>query len=67
MATVSQFQNMVNADDGRHAVWTKCFSSAQREEMLREDLFAGRSVAALLASLVTCGLLGLTFVVLSAL
>ena len=36
-----------------------------REQMLREDLTAGRSVSLILASVVTLGLLGLALIVLA--
>ena len=37
-------------------VWNASFNKADRSEMIREDLWAGRSIAILLATLVAIGL-----------
>lgn len=43
-------------DDRAFPVWNASFEKAQRTEMIRDDLWAGRSIALLLAVLVAVGL-----------
>ena len=43
-------------DDRRFPVWNKSFAKDDRVEMIRDDLWAGRSIAILLAVLVAIGL-----------
>lgn len=39
----------------RHSVWD-AFSAEQQQKMVEDDLFAGKSVSALLVSVITAGL-----------
>ena len=43
-------------DERTFPVWNASFSKADRSEMIREDLWAGRSIAIVLATLVAIGL-----------
>jgi hypothetical protein len=43
-------------DDRAFPVWNGSFDKAERTEMIRDDLWAGRSIAVLLAVLVAVGL-----------
>ena len=43
-------------DERAFPVWTNSFDRADRTEMIREDLWAGRSIAVLLVVLVGMGL-----------
>jgi hypothetical protein len=43
-------------DERAFPVWNRSFDEASRTEMIREDLWAGRSIAVLLAALVAIGL-----------
>lgn len=43
-------------DDRRFPVWNQSFAKPERVEMIRDDLWAGRSIAVLLAVLVAIGL-----------
>lgn len=43
-------------DERAFAVWNGSFDRSDRTEMIRDDLFAGRSIAILLAALVAVGL-----------
>lgn len=43
-------------DDRAFPVWNRSFRREDRAEMIREDLWAGRSIAVLLAALVAIGL-----------
>jgi hypothetical protein len=43
-------------DERAFPVWNASFNKADRSEMIREDLWAGRSIAILLATLVAIGL-----------
>ena len=43
-------------DDRRFPVWNQSFAKTDRVEMIRDDLWAGRSIAILLAVLVAIGL-----------
>jgi hypothetical protein len=43
-------------DDRRFPVWNQSFAKDDRVEMIRDDLWAGRSIAILLAVLVAIGL-----------
>lgn len=43
-------------DEAAFPVWNRSFDKADRAEMIREDLWAGRSIAVLLAVLVAIGL-----------
>jgi hypothetical protein len=43
-------------DERTFPVWNKSFDKADRTEMIRDDLWAGRSIAVLLATLVAIGL-----------
>lgn len=43
-------------DDRAFPVWNGSFEKAERTEMIRDDLWAGRSIAVLLAVLVAVGL-----------
>lgn len=43
-------------DEQSFPVWNASFDKASRTEMIREDLWAGRSIAVLLAVLVAIGL-----------
>ena len=43
-------------DERAFPVWNASFNKADRSEMIREDLWAGRSIAFLLATLVAIGL-----------
>ena len=43
-------------DERTFPVWNASFNKADRSEMIREDLWAGRSIAILLATLVAIGL-----------
>lgn len=43
-------------DDRTFPVWNGSFAKAERTEMIRDDLWAGRSIAVLLAVLVAVGL-----------
>jgi len=43
-------------DERAFPVWNASFDKADRSEMIREDLWAGRSIAILLATLVAIGL-----------
>jgi hypothetical protein len=44
-------------DDRAFPVWNGSFDKADRTEMIDDDLWAGRSIAVLLATLVAVGLL----------
>jgi len=44
-------------DDRAFPVWNGSFDKADRTEMINDDLWAGRSIAVLLATLVAVGLL----------
>ena len=44
-------------DDRTFPVWNGSFEKAERTEMIRDDLWAGRSIAVLLAVLVAVGLI----------
>ncbi len=44
-------------DERAFPVWNGSFDRADRTEMIRDDLWAGRSIAILLATLVAVGLL----------
>lgn len=43
-------------DERAFPVWNRSFDKADRTEMIRDDLWAGRSIAVLLATLVAIGL-----------
>ena len=43
-------------DERAFPVWNASFNKADRSEMIREDLWDGRSIAILLATLVAIGL-----------
>jgi hypothetical protein len=43
-------------DERTFPVWNRSFDKADRAEMIRDDLWAGRSIAVLLATLVAIGL-----------
>ena len=43
-------------DEAAFPVWNRSFDRADRVEMIRDDLWAGRSIAILLAVLVAIGL-----------
>jgi hypothetical protein len=43
-------------DERAFPIWNASFEKADRTEMIREDLWAGRSIAVLLAVLVAIGL-----------
>jgi hypothetical protein len=43
-------------DERAFPVWNTSFEKAERTEMIRDDLWAGRSIAILLAVLVAIGL-----------
>lgn len=43
-------------DERLFPVWNSSFDKSDRTEMIREDLWAGRSIAVLLAALVAIGL-----------
>jgi hypothetical protein len=43
-------------DERAFPVWNGSFDRADRTEMIRDDLWAGRSIAVLLAALVAIGL-----------
>ncbi len=43
-------------DERAFPVWNSSFEKTDRSEMIREDLWAGRSIAVLLAVLVAIGL-----------
>ena len=49
-------------DEQNFPVWNESFDKDDRAEMIREDIWAGRSISILLASLVAIGLIlaGLT-------
>jgi hypothetical protein len=66
MATVTDFE-LAHYGKTRPAnsAWVTTFPAAEREQMLRDDLTAGRSVSLVLASVVTLGLLGLALIVLA--
>ncbi|MEX2112568.1 MAG: hypothetical protein WD845_05245 [Pirellulales bacterium] len=42
-------------DHAQHNVWDR-FSASEQQQMVEEDLFAGKSVSLLLASVITVGL-----------
>lgn len=42
-------------DDKTFPVWNSSFDRSARSEMIQDDLWAGRSIAMLLAALVTIG------------
>lgn len=44
-------------DERAFPIWNTSFEKAERTEMIREDLWAGRSIALLLAVLVATGLI----------
>jgi len=44
-------------DERAFPVWNASFDKSDRTEMIREDLWAGRSIAILLAALVATGLI----------
>jgi hypothetical protein len=44
-------------DERQFPVWNQSFDKADRAEMIRDDLWAGRSIAVLLATLVAIGLI----------
>ncbi len=44
-------------DDKTFPVWNASFDRAVRTEMIEDDLWAGRSIALLLAALVTIGVM----------
>ena len=51
-------------DDKTFPVWNSSFDRAARSDMIQDDLWAGRSIAMLLAALVTIGVvLALTTVI----
>lgn len=43
-------------DERLFPVWNRSFEKADRTEMIRDDLWAGRSISILLATLVAIGL-----------
>jgi hypothetical protein len=43
-------------DERTFPVWNKSFDKGERQEMIHDDLWAGRSIAVLLAVLVAIGL-----------
>lgn len=53
-----QFEERTNwvYDERAFPVWNRAFDRASRTDMIREDLWAGRSIAVLLAVLVAIGL-----------
>lgn len=53
-----QFEERTNwvYDERAFPVWNTAFDRASRTDMIREDLWAGRSIAVLLAVLVAIGL-----------
>ncbi len=51
-------------DERAFPVWNRSFDESARTEMIRDDLWAGRSIAVLLAALVAIGL-GLSLVTLA--
>lgn len=44
-------------DEQAFPVWNESFEKSDRTEMIRDDLWAGRSIAVLLAALVAIGLI----------
>ena len=44
-------------DERAFPIWNTSFEKAERTEMIRDDLWAGRSIAMLLAVLVATGLI----------
>jgi len=44
-------------DDKAFPVWNASFDRSVRSDMIKDDLWAGRSIAALLATLVTIGVI----------
>jgi len=44
-------------DDATFPVWNSSFDKAARSDMIRDDLWAGRSIAMLLAALVAVGVI----------
>jgi len=44
-------------DEQAFPVWNQSFEKSDRTEMIRDDLWAGRSIAVLLAALVAIGLI----------
>lgn len=44
-------------DDKTFPVWNASFDRAERTEMIQDDLWAGRSIAVLLATLVAVGVI----------
>lgn len=44
-------------DDKTFPVWNSSFDKASRSDMIRDDLWAGRSIAMLLAALVAIGVI----------
>lgn len=58
MASVSFDQPNLerHVDPSTHPVWMRSFNSKLRQEQLKDDLFAGRSVTTLLSCVVALGL-----------
>jgi len=44
-------------DEQKFPVWNKSFDKDERDEMIREDIWVGRSISFLLAALVGIGLI----------
>jgi len=50
--------------EASHPIWTRAFAREDREAMLAEDMFSGRSVVTLLFTIVTIGLTTMVLTVL---
>lgn len=65
MAAGSSFHsNLSEQEDPQHPVFFRHFSPSQRQWMLEQDLFSGRTVSLVLVSIVTMGLIGMILTVL---
>ncbi len=60
MATVNRFHETLHelgVHDEEHPIWTRSFSDQVRLRQVKDDLLAGKSVSAVLVTIVTMGLL----------
>jgi len=53
--SISDVETRFNEDD--YAAWKRCFSPAQRQQLIDDDLFAARSVPLVLAAIVGVGVI----------
>lgn len=69
MATASshRYAEQLIALEKSHPIWASRFGLDQREEMVEQDLFAGRSVSIVLVAVVTLGFSAIVATVLACL